>query len=202
MLNFVYHGRIIAFPKMVNPTTHVLFCIELYRVADKYDVPTLLLHIGSSFKHKVNVWLDHKTPKNDNKAKEPISPESFCEVISKLYGLPNITISHCLVDVLLGQIDMSKPTKILQNDGLVSPLLELACEKVPEFGRDLCLHILRMSMKIVYGAERLIKEIGVTTQVKCPACEGIWRRSVSSSLSSYCYLCGHHAEDWEDNEFV
>jgi len=187
MLDSVYRSGRINFPELDASATHVIFCIELYRVADKYDVPNLFMQIRSSFYHRVAEWLDAETPDNGNKAKEAVSPESFSEVISKLYGLPNIKIGHPLVDVLLDQLEIREATKICQNGGVVSPLLEQACEKVPEFGRDLCLHLLRMGS---------MGEIGLMTQVKCPECEGVWRRSDSDTPFGYCHLCGLHAEDW------
>ncbi|KAH4943234.1 hypothetical protein HBI79_015570 [Parastagonospora nodorum] len=199
MLNFAYHGAI-ELPGPCLPVTNILFCIDLCCVADKYDMPALRRQTEFCFCNEMNNWLDGKIILKQAEAKEPASPESFCNIISKLYELPQTTVQHRLVAAVFVQVNQTGAIKVFSNDGLVSPLLEQACEKVPEFGRDLCLYILRKSGTTTLSVgKRVINEIEVTTQVKCQACGGIWRRGNSLTVHSaggHCPHCGRHAKDW------
>ncbi|KAH6503494.1 hypothetical protein HBI55_026150 [Parastagonospora nodorum] len=121
MLNFAYHGAI----ELPGPGQ--------VRHARPTQANRILLL------QRENNWLDGKIILKQAEAKEPASPESFCNIISKLYELPQTTVQHRLVAAVFVQVNQTGAIKVFSNDGLVSPLLEQACEKVPEFGRDLCL---------------------------------------------------------------
>lgn len=178
--------------------TNILFCIELYRVADKYDMPNLRRQTEVYFCNEMSNWLNGDMILEHAEAKEPASPESFCNIISKLYELTQTgTVENRLVAAVFVKINYPSAIKVFSNDGLISPLLEQACMKVPEFGRDLCLYILKKSgISTLSDGKRVINEIEVTTQVKCQACGGIWRRGDSMTPGGYCPRCGRHTKDW------
>jgi hypothetical protein len=205
MLTWVYNGRI-TLPDVDEYTlSNVLFYIELYRVADKYDVPGLCEALLGHF--RVQLLLGTRDPIYSDKGEQtdPSKCEAFCDLINNVYTLPNAGKNHPLVRDILSAMDQSSSSllRILRSHGKVPVLVVEASRRNAEFGRDVLLHLLGKSDITVddKAGEEPMQELALVFQVRCPDCDRILRleeSSLSDDGTAYCVACGEHMGYWDD----
>lgn len=130
MLTWVYKQQIVLSNTERRLSANMRYCVELFRVADKYDLPMLCSDIQDRFHTQLHVWLCRAQHESEDPA-----------LNERVYTLPNKKPSHPLVMSLLA---MTKyvPLQILQNDGEAPSMLIKAAKDVSEFGGDIFLFLM------------------------------------------------------------
>lgn len=135
MLRYAYGSRT-PLPVRSPSIQNALFCVSLYRVADKYAFPELEERAALLFMVHMRRWLEHHND-HDTDGEGSARHQSFCEVVTETYKLPNACLTHPLVSVIL---DLTDDVEVMLDQDL--PLLRSAAKEVAEFGRDMFLHLM------------------------------------------------------------
>jgi len=177
MLSFAYydsdsrgHGRNIDVPEENKASAaNLRHCIALYRVADKYDFPDLLLRAARAFSQQMSRW--KISVKGMTVQQQSTSIGEFCTVVDMVYNLPSVGLKHPLAKELLVNANWGS-MKVFGTDGRKSKFLVQASSQVPEFGRDLFLTVMNRAARHVRddNGKRRITELGVLNKVSCPHC--------------------------------
>ncbi|KAH6370936.1 hypothetical protein HBI34_106750 [Parastagonospora nodorum] len=203
MLTWVYKQQSLLSTTEEFSIPNMIYCVELFRVADKYDLPTLCSNIQISFRVQLHIWLCRTHVESEDPALEEKNVEMFCDLVERVYTLPNTKPSHPLVMLLLDSTTHTPALKIFQNDGEAPSMLIKAAEDVSEFGRDIFLYLMEKTKSEVNtetGAKS-VTELGMLSQVRCPECGAILRLDSESFYSGgYCFSCSHYVEDWSECE--
>ncbi|KAH7081171.1 hypothetical protein BKA63DRAFT_561730 [Paraphoma chrysanthemicola] len=97
MLVAAYDGTARTLPQVPSATS-IRVCIDIYRVADKYDFPDILIKVRARFHGLLSCWLVGP-PKNGTSEGPRPSSEAFCEIIADVYELPDVDSRSQLVKV-------------------------------------------------------------------------------------------------------
>jgi len=181
---------------------NMMYCVELFRVADKDDLPMLYRIIPRIFHTQLASWLSRAHAESKDPDIDEKNVEMFCDLVERVYTLPNTKPSHPLVTSLLEMTDHA-PLRILRNDGKKSSMLIKAAKDVAEFGRDVFL-VLMDKMKSEVNTKtraKSITELDLVSQVRCPKCKIILRlASEWFDDEGFCLGCGHYVVDWSECE--
>jgi hypothetical protein len=207
MLTWVYNGRITLPDDDEYTLPNVSFCLELYRVADKYDLPELCETLRRRFRSQLLYGLQDVACPVKGQQADPAICEAFCDLIENIYELLHAGSEHPLVATMLLVIDQSPALQILQNDGETPHLVFEASRRHAEFGRDVLLHLLRKSNVTVKEGtgKKTIKELALVFQAMCPECDRIVRMdedSLPDYDTAWCVACGEHMGYWDDCRVV
>jgi hypothetical protein len=136
MLRFMY-GIQDEYPNNDHySAANILHYLEIYRVAQKYCVPSLCDLSTRKLYWRLRNWLE--VPKEgDLIGSKPPTPSAFCEVVAQIYKLTKADRKHALVQILFTMVGQRPMMKVLHNGAEAPVLLIQASQKVPEFGRDL-----------------------------------------------------------------
>jgi hypothetical protein len=203
MLTWVYKQQILLPKTEGSSIENIIYCVELFRVADEYDLPTLCSNIPSRFRSQLGCWLCRARIESEDPALDEKNAEMFCDLVKRVYTLPNAKPSHPLVISLLFMTKHKPALKILRNDGEAPYMLIKAAKYVSEFGRDIFLYLMEKTKSGVnpkIGAKSMT-ESDVLSQVRRPECEVLIRLdSEWFYAGDYCFSCGHYADDWSKCE--
>jgi hypothetical protein len=143
MLKYAYTDRITS-PDGLGEIGEMLYYIRLYQIADKYNFPGLEWAASSGFGSRLEFLLViHGDGEADGHGKEKASLEDFCDVVKRVYELPNAHPAHPLVKELLKDTAPKPDTLSFKGIRSLKSSVVRAVEEVAEFGRDLFLYTLR-----------------------------------------------------------
>jgi hypothetical protein len=169
----------------LDTNTYLLFCLNLYQVADKYDCPIVQeaahLDFRTGFK---KYW--------DNAAQCEVV-DGFREIVNNLYEGPQSLLKYSLQI-----ISNHRESQLTGSTGKLRPLILKTARDVAEFGRDILLHIMEQTGK--QGSEKVVTvKLEFMYIVKCPKCEFVWMRP-RSQVNGCCWTCGKMRLDWNEYE--
>jgi hypothetical protein len=131
----------------------------------------------------------------------------FCKIIEKVYKLPNADPNHPVVTYTLDLIYRAPSLRLICSAGRILPFLLDASRKVPEFGGDLFLEMLKH-----IGTTRndqtegyILSQMEFTTFVQCPECRRGWIKSafvLHEVMPGHCLMCGCYVNDWRKHRAV
>jgi hypothetical protein len=200
MLDFMYDDTITLPDDQVDGSSkNIRHIIGLYRVADKYAVPSLEEWAIEEFSNEIYGWLQLAGRTEGAKAE-------FCSIVSEFYDLvgSDPQPQHPFVQALLDIAEHEDGSTVLNNTDGNNPLLVRASQEIADFGRDLFLHLIAMAEATEPNEDDEVsaKELCIAVVVKCPECEEIWSRVQRSDLKDdgYCQLCGEWVGNWKNAE--
>jgi hypothetical protein len=172
----------------------VLYHIDVYAVADKYDVPRLRTVAAAHVIKCLVVYFDlaEKQPKHP----KLIPTLNLPELVEKVYKITGAwdekePLRKAMLDLIVKH-PASKSTG--PPGALVSEVLKCA-RLIESFGRD-------MYIRTMQDVAKLDKVTWLSTveQVQCPACNGKWMKPTSWGLAR-CFGCGV-IRQWTDEHVV
>lgn len=185
MLHYLYHEKR-KWIRRLDTDTYLLFCLDLYEVADKYDCPNVQeaahLDFCNGFK---KYW---------NNAAFCEVAYGFREIVNKLYEGPQSLLKFSLQTIL-----SHKESQLNGPLGKLRPLILRTARELAEFGRDILLHIMDQTGGQEPGKEGVAVELNFTHMVECPDCYGTWMKP-SGRIEGHCWECGEYFDSWDDNE--
>lgn len=178
----------------------LIFCVTLYRVADKYIYPDLKEAAEENFTSQLYSWLERQEDA-DVDDQEQTTPEAFNDIVKHVYDLPDAHYKHPLVGCLLKATDVVTAIQVFNSEERTPELLVKAVTEVAESGRDLFLHLTSKSGVKQYGeGTHTIRELGVMTRVECPQCKEIWSKPDAHPEHGFCAECGKRYSIFDDTQ--
>ena len=183
MLYYLYHDKR-KWTGRLDTDIYLLFCLNLYQVADKYDCPNVQEAAHFDFCNGFKKYWDN--------AAHCEVVDGFPEIVSKLYEGPQSLLKYSLQAIL-----NHEESQLTGSLGKLRPLILKTARDVAEFGRDILLHIMEQTGE--QGSEK--NDVAVTLEftytAQCPNCDGKWMRLCGQNVG-YCWSCGAHHERWNE----
>ncbi|KAF2113926.1 hypothetical protein BDV96DRAFT_647422 [Lophiotrema nucula] len=192
LFHHVYHSDV-RFPKdEKGHLDNVLFCLDLYSVADKYDFPDTQKTAALAFSVRVYDYLTNlaDTEELQNNA------DAFKSIVAKTYAVDAGTASgkgpHWY---LLNRITGLSDTALFGERGILSPLVVEAATSHADFARDMFLDIME---RCKTSDARPLAQLIIVDDVRCPDCGDVWKkvRDVEDRDGGHCRFCGGFVDDW------
>jgi hypothetical protein len=192
MLHYLYHEKM-KWTGSLDTKTYLLFCLDLYQVADKYGCPNVQGAAHSDFCSGFKKYWD--------KAAYHEAADGFREIVGKLYDGPQTTFEgrKSLLKVSLQTILTHRESQLNGPLGKLRPLILMTASEVAEFGQDILLHIMEQTGEQGIEKKGVTVELEFTHMVHCPDCDEVWMRP-RCETDGHCWKCGAHFDLWDELE--
>ena len=177
-------------------TEDMLFAIELYRVADKYDCPSLETKAPDLFERLVEKFVRSLDTQHGASGLDDLY-----NIASAVYdfedsrgGAAKSPILKSFTSCIFG----NKDTTPFNGSQKLLKLTEDLAAKIPEFGRDMFLELLQVRNKVA-KLEGSMPVLTFAYKQTCPNCASTWSLDVFSGTdgNGHCLCCGTFRPDWK-----
>jgi hypothetical protein len=174
----------------------ILYIINLFEVADKYDCPSLQDDASQIFTRCLSDYMFDLRGK-DRTEQLQLAEKELLTIVTKVYDLSagrtweQLDILHTLIQEAR---KMSGACRGRESEGSIGHVLHILCKKHVEFGRDMLLELLGDSLDPCSPTD-----ITVRHQVQCPKCNFKWMLPMSEESGwskGCCWACGVYQDDW------
>lgn len=185
MLQHIYGKEVRYSPEDIS-IEDVVFVIELYRVADKYDCISLAKEADITFAALLDNVLSKMVDQEHS-----IAVGGLFNIVNTVYDFEETQdestkspIREALMDAIVFN-DFANPLGDSQK--LAKVTTEVA-SRVADFGRDMYLGIMEQREAVIEQTETAL--LTISTSRRCPRCGTVWRLAIASSERGCCWNCG------------
>lgn len=174
----------------VNSNKMLLFHVEVYVVADKYDLPHLSVQAARHTARCLTLCLEYAVghPKHPHLR----AMIDLNGLLTRVYDVTAASDETCLLRKTVLDVILSHPTtKSTGPPGILTDEVTKCVREVEGFGRDMYIRTMAEAKKLE-GKSYL----DVVEEVVCPACGLNWAKPTTEAWRDmYCVGCGV-ARDW------
>jgi hypothetical protein len=153
MLECIYSGSLAPMDDDLEGMELVWLAINIYQVADKYDVPDLLEFAPQIFKTYLENWADlclgdiwddeFKIEENEHIIKD------FGEIVQRVYAVTGGKTNCSFREALINTTLKYHRFRIIEPRGLLSSVVVHAAKSCHDFGKDMFLSMVEYSALVI-----------------------------------------------------
>lgn len=170
----------------------IFFAIELYRVADKHDCPSLETDAPDLLGSIVGKFFDQL-----HTQQEASRLDDLYKIVNAVYDFEETRSGSKMSPTLqspLSRIFSNDAAKPFEGSQMLSRTSSKVAEQIPEFGRDMYMGMLNVQMNI-FKEEGQMPLLSLVSKTKCSSCGSKRSLSISCGATGHCWNYGEFKDD-------